>query len=670
MGQSSSSASSGRAAAPTQQQQQQQRSAGAAPSRSLSQQMVSACRRSGQQPLREAFVSCSSPSLPHASSPPAAAAAAAAAGLPVSYRGGCSSLPASSRGSSPAASRASSESSLLLPTPTPSRQQSFTFVPPAWRDPSFVSWTPQQQQQQRLQRSASSPVLPHAGQLSAAAAAAAAAAGAGAPRSAARRPAAAAAVAAAAAAAAPQQQQQQQLQQLQQLQREPCVVGWWEVEETKEVVYPCGRRVFRCTYCNAVLRRTKNFISSWPKVLFCESCRLLPQCNSCCKKAVPFIFSSSSGSSSRAEPVCNFGGLSTCGQCSLLRPVADAAALQPLVSSSRQLLRDFFAVRFTQQLLQSHARPEVLCCLAALRRAAAADDSSSSGRCTLLLDVPAAPQQQQQQQQQQQLLKADCHGDVQNLPFEITPVWHMQLSRGSSQNVYGRCEARALTFPAAPAAAAAAAAEAAAPRTYRVVQRILLSRGVPEGLFCGHLAHELLHAFIWLSLEGSSAVKIDLAAEEGLCNCILATALQVRVETLQKKREQLLDSLLKRGFAPQTNPSVKEIEGLPQTAEFLKAVCNLHAGARAPAAGCTYTPPLRARSRFQLEYELYLTEYELKVLNRRLGEMERDADPNYGVGYRTARALAMKCSMPKLVQILCIEGHSLDSFVRATQVCF
>lgn len=401
-------------------------------------------------------------------------------------------------------------------------------------------------------------------------------------------------------------------------------------------------------------------------------------------------------------------------------------------------------------------------------------------------------------------MRSNSAEEVQQLPFDVMPVWHMQLARAAGvSNIYGRCETRALTFPAVSfeeekerkekiketdtiqkttsmttpttpittesrtATTATAATTAAVTtktkhtiqpsRTYHVVQRILLSRGLPEALLEGHLVHELLHAFIWLDSDGCESMKIDLAAEEGLCNCILACALQVKVETLQKKRENIMRQLLKRGIKPKTNPGSKEIDGLKETRAFLQAVRSLRlerseqeeqeeekeekdeikdaetasqkeASARTPqilseneqeaneafsvsnkdlhlneeSEEGVHTPQLkttagnaystlfeqqqeieeenggkrdeeeaeeRSLSVFRTEYDLYVTEYELKVVNRRLAEMERDKDPAYGEGYRTTRKLAMQTKMKKLVSILNAFGHTINAFVHAAQTC-
>ncbi|KAL8448210.1 hypothetical protein Emag_003978 [Eimeria magna] len=192
---------------------------------------------------------------------------------------------------------------------------------------------------------------------------------------------------------------------------------------------------------------------------------------------------------------------------------------------------------------------------------------------------------------------------------------------------------------------------------------------MPEGLLYGHLVHELLHAFIWLFLDHKS-VKIALAAEEGLCNCILAAALQLRVEALQARREAALDALLRRGVAPKTDPGVKEVHGIPQAADFLKAVVEM--GSKASQTRNKEHLESRETEAKQtvasLEYQLYVTEYELKVLNRRLGEMEKDSDPAYGVGYRRIRDLVTNLPVVRMVEILGRHGETLESVIEASTV--
>lgn len=716
----------------------------------------------------------------------------------------CNSLPASAAGS-PWGSRTNSSSSISsvsANSPSPSRQQSFTFVPPSRQDSSFVAWSPQQAAEQRLQRTTSAPRLPHQDEIlqyslpeeplahtrrttyaPEALAAAAAQAAAAATATATTAAAAAAGVHAGTGILGGHHRypvgESVVLDGISQSsqQREPCLVGWAEVEETKEVSFTSGHSLFRCTYCNSVLRRTKNYISTWPKILFCEGCRALPQCNACCKKAVPFLYVGPDGKQRCSPPLLNFGGLSACGQCRLIKPVADEGALQPMVTKGRQLLRRLFDLEFTHRLVAPHTQPEVRSCLEVLRLS----DDLQNSECTVRLSPRTVAENavllQPQADEEGICKRSNSSDEVPQLPFDVTPVWHMQLAKGPGvSNVYGRCETRALTFPAAyyeeenekkkeesgerksdSNDETNTNRQPRPKKTFHVVQRILLSRGVPEALLEGHLVHELLHAFIWLASDGSESFKIDLAAEEGLCNCILACALQLRVEKLQRKREKLLAALRKRGIQPQTKPAVKEVNGLKETHAFLQAIRNLQVlrsredkgnsnakeskaseqkpkkavsfQSSAPTPQATPASPLKARGAAGLisegvldseaegeltagqtrrtgktgeqssmaatqaitlgeailppgedeaddddcsrcsEYDLYVTEYELKVINRRLGEMERDNDPAYGVGYRTARQLAMKTNMKKLVGILNAFGKSLDDFVQAAEVC-
>ncbi|CDJ61549.1 hypothetical protein, conserved [Eimeria maxima] len=636
----------------------------------------------------------------------------------------CNSLPASAAGS-PWGSRTNSSSSISsvsANSPSPSRQQSFTFVPPSRQDSSFVAWSPQQAAEQRLQRTTSAPRLPHQDEIlqyslpeeplahtrrttyaPEALAAAAAQAAAAATATATTAAAAAAGVHAGTGILGGHHRypvgESVVLDGISQSsqQREPCLVGWAEVEETKE--------------------------------------------------------------------------------CRLIKPVADEGALQPMVTKGRQLLRRLFDLEFTHRLVAPHTQPEVRSCLEVLRLS----DDLQNSECTVRLSPRTVAENavllQPQADEEGICKRSNSSDEVPQLPFDVTPVWHMQLAKGPGvSNVYGRCETRALTFPAAyyeeenekkkeesgerksdSNDETNTNRQPRPKKTFHVVQRILLSRGVPEALLEGHLVHELLHAFIWLASDGSESFKIDLAAEEGLCNCILACALQLRVEKLQRKREKLLAALRKRGIQPQTKPAVKEVNGLKETHAFLQAIRNLQVlrsredkgnsnakeskaseqkpkkavsfQSSAPTPQATPASPLKARGAAGLisegvldseaegeltagqtrrtgktgeqssmaatqaitlgeailppgedeaddddcsrcsEYDLYVTEYELKVINRRLGEMERDNDPAYGVGYRTARQLAMKTNMKKLVGILNAFGKSLDDFVQAAEVC-
>lgn len=553
-------------------------------------------------------------------------------------RQGFQSVPASCS-TSQAASRSSSRSSSGRSSPSVSRQQSFTFTPPSWQDASFVSWKPTHTAP-RLERSTSTPKLPqkkllteddyvepnryagfHDAPLADGASTAADLPETGMP-----------------------------------LRRQPCIVGWEEIEKTKMTLFPSGKTLYRCTYCNVPLKGVKNYIVTWTKVLFCGECKGIPQCNSCYKKAVPFVYIDADGLHKRMEPLHNFGGLNICGQCALINPVTDRSAVLDLVRRGRELLQALFAIKFTERLLAPHTEPEVVSCLEALRLAA-----DSNGGCKISVDPTACSKTPM-------VLRKNSSGEVAELPFDIAPVWHMQLCRNGSQNVYGRCETRALTFPSRqPAPGQHYHQNYNSPRTYRVIQRIMLSRGVPEGLIYGHLVHELLHAFIWLFLD-SSSVKIDTAAEEGLCNCILAAALQMRVETLRARREVALNALLRLGLYPKTNPGIKEVQGIPQTAEFLKAVVGM--GSKAGVSTSRLCgQALRAgaeQSCSYLEHQLYVTEYELKVLNRRLGEMEKDSNPAYGVGYRTIRHLATSLTVVQLIEILGKHGETLNSVVSAS----
>ncbi|OEH75570.1 uncharacterized protein LOC34623590 [Cyclospora cayetanensis] len=553
--------------------------------------------------------------------------------FPPSCRG-FQSVPAScstSRSASVSSSRASSGQN----TPSISRQQSFTFTPPSWQDASFVAWNPRQAIP-RLERSISTPKLPHQRILEEADY---------------YRRDMGSGVRYPAAAPSPVAEMSETAMPVR---REPCIVGWDEVEYSKATTFSSGRKVYSCTYCNTPLRRVKNYIMTWTKILFCQDCKSLPQCNACNKKAVPFIYTDANGLRRRVEPLCNFGGLNICGQCALINPVTERSVVLDLVKRARDLLQKLFAVKFTEQLLDAHTKPEVIMCLETMRLA-----GDSNGPYTMRVDSEIS-------KREPSVLRKTSSGEVAELPFDIGPVWHIQLSQDGNQNVYGRCESRALTFPPLLDALRADENAGKSPRTYRVVQRIMLSRGMPEGLIYGHLIHELLHAFIWLFLD-SNSVMVDLAAEEGLCNCILAAAIQQRVEALQARREAVRNALLRIGVKPKTNPGEKEVKGIPQTAEFLKALVEREAYSVLAKEEQTNTELLGGAQQtgFCLEYQLYVTEYELKVLNRRLGEMEKDSDAAYGVGYRTIRELAMSLTVVRLIEILGRHGEKLSSVVRA-----
>lgn len=140
------------------------------------------------------------------------------------------------------------------------------------------------------------------------------------------------------------------------------------------------------------------------------------------------------------------------------------------------------------------------------------------------------------------------------VPFQAVPLWVLNCRHtGKKQTFYGRCECREIDSGVedemGTCFAQAALSSSSYPPTFvcpgfsareredpvdfllspvdsrvRVVKRICVVLGVPEILFASFLAHELTHAFLWLSMP--RGVRLSKTDEEGLCGVASSIVLE------------------------------------------------------------------------------------------------------------------------------------------------
>lgn len=412
--------------------------------------------------------------------------------------------------------------------------------------------------------------------------------------------------------------------------RAPCIVGWGEVESPKVVCDKASRKIYYCTYCNRRLSSRRSFVISWKNVIFCDSCKRIPQCRACNKKAVPFVYTGADGIPCASIPE-DFEGLNLCGQCMLINPVdSDEKAIQGIEERAREFLGAFFGVVFNEELLSAQNEPEI-------------HNLRSLWGCKDTGVVEGFPEEQQPPKGSMKPKSTS------RLPFAVEPTGcHLM---GSSLNTYGQCQTMTVGIQSSHSVKQCSVE---GERKCRVVLRIMVARGLPEGLFLAHLVHELLHAFIYLSTD-AGCNRIGKASEEGMCNIVMAACLQARCEVLQRSRSEIIRRIEGIGLKASTKDRLEKLESLPKVKHLLESVRKLnereHERAQAwiiaesmliPIPGCLPS----------LYHQLGLIEYELRVLNKKLNAMEDDKHEEYGEGYRRMRSLADQLPLSKILRDL------------------
>lgn len=417
--------------------------------------------------------------------------------------------------------------------------------------------------------------------------------------------------------------------------RAPCIVGWGEVEAPKVVCDEASREFYYCTYCNHRLSSRRSFVISWKDVIFCESCKNIPQCKACNKKAVPFAYTDPDGLPCISKSA-DFEGLCICGQCMLIRPVgSDKLMIHGIEERARTFLEAFFGVAFNEELLSAQYEPEFDSIFRIL--------SGSK-------DTDVVQELRGKQQPSERNTKPKPFSSFPPLPFTVESTGcHLM---GRSRNIFGQCQTMTVTIPSR-----GTVTEYPVTRQTkcRLVLRILVARGLPESLFLAHLVHELLHAFIYLSTEGGCKRGIERSCEEGMCNTVMAACLHARCQVLQRRRKEIIDRLEGIGLRPMTKPRPEELDSLPRVKQLLRSARTLnepkHGSAEAWIVAESMLIPI-PRCIPSLYHQLGLTEYELKVLNKKLSAMEYDDHEEYGKGYRRMRSLAERLPLSKILRNL------------------
>ncbi|CBZ52107.1 conserved hypothetical protein [Neospora caninum Liverpool] len=384
----------------------------------------------------------------------------------------------------------------------------------------------------------------------------------------------------------------------------------------------------KCTFCGAELLTRKYFASAWPEFIMCAKCKDgLPTCHVCHRKAahaehtdicwLPSKFVGNKESSTTTgltdqenrrtlsggchRPPASIGGLNLCSECVLLFPVVEDKQVNRLFKEAVTILRKEASISFDDSRVFHQSR--------------LVEPATASG----LAD------------------KNGCGG----FPFPVHAVDLASLktsiyakhSLHGGHTTFGRCETLEIierqTNPPLVS-------------RMRAVRQILVAKGLPESVFLAHLAHELMHAFLWCSSNGGHATpSIDLAVEEGLCNVIAARVLELR--------DAQLASSEKRSLVGEQS-------------------CTARAGRQSDVSHAQESGK-RSRTSHLTSSEaaanVALIAYERKVIAVRLSMMSEDKDKIYGDGYRAVRRAVEALGIKRALQLVRTAGSSLEMFKRA-----
>ncbi|KEP64986.1 UNVERIFIED_CONTAM: hypothetical protein HHA_244400 [Hammondia hammondi] len=397
---------------------------------------------------------------------------------------------------------------------------------------------------------------------------------------------------------------------------------------------------FKCTFCGVALLTRKYFASSWPEFIMCARCtEVLPACHVCHRKAAPAAYaddicrlpskfvgqkptttglpdqeSSRSRTGGHHRPPGDVGGLNLCSECALLRPVVGDEQVSRLLEVAVAILRAEANISF---------------------------DDTRVFRPTLLAE-PAAT-----------LCKlADHQNKSAAFPFPVLAMdiaslktsVHAKHSIHGGHTTFGRCETLEITET-----------QTNAPRVSRTraIRRILVAKGLPESVFLAHLAHELMHAFLWCSTEGGqTAPSIDLAVEEGLCNVMAARVLEIR------------DAQLASIETP-TMVDGQRCADLSAKPSNQKAAETLNHAHRSGMGFSRTSHQKQTVNSTEVAANAALIAYERKVIAVRLSLMAEDKDKVYGDGYRAVKKAVEALGIKRALHLVRTQGISLEFFRRA-----
>ncbi|EPT30561.1 hypothetical protein TGME49_244400 [Toxoplasma gondii ME49] len=396
---------------------------------------------------------------------------------------------------------------------------------------------------------------------------------------------------------------------------------------------------FKCTFCGVTLLTRKYFASSWPEFIMCARCtEVLPTCHVCHRKAaraayaddicwlpskfvgkkkptatgLPDQESSRTGTGGHHRPPGDVGGLNLCSECALLLPVVGDEQVSRLLEVAVAILRAEANISFDDTRVFRPTllgEPAALCTFGDHRNKSAAFPFP-----VLAMDVAS--------------LKTSMHA---------------KHSIDGGHTTFGRCETLEITET-----------QTNAPRVSRTraIRRILVAKGLPESVFLAHLAHELMHAFLWCSTEGGqTAPSIDLAVEEGLCNVMAARVLEIRDAQLASIETPTMVDGQSCAY-----PFAK-----PSNQKAAEALSHAHGS----GMGVSRTSHQQTVNSTEAAANAALIAYERKVIAVRLSLMAEDKDKVYGDGYRAVKKAAEALGIKRALHLVRTQGTSLEVFKRA-----
>ncbi|PFH32889.1 hypothetical protein BESB_015020 [Besnoitia besnoiti] len=389
----------------------------------------------------------------------------------------------------------------------------------------------------------------------------------------------------------------------------------------------------RCSYCCATLRERKYFAAAWPELIMCARCSdALPSCHVCHRKAAevrhtqessqpwsqlcggeePLTSKTPTGTENgknatrlTQKPPVRVGGLNLCGGCASLGPVLNERQVERLLGEALEFLHEQANISFNDTKL--FPLPKVP-------------------------DTDATPPRNNDGQRRRLTFP---------YPVQAADLERMRASEfvpAGDATPFGCCETLEVLEKTKSGWLARSLS----------VKRILVAKGLPESVFRAHLAHELLHAFIWCTRGGErSATAIDRAVEEGLCNTVTSRVLQLRDSLLAAAERRT--ACAASGSKGQNQLISRDANQVPQHHGLVPAPQQKpNSGDASQTAGAAA-----------------LIAHERRVIAVRLGIMANDTDKIYGEGYRVVRKAVDECGFQKALHLVRTEGSSLEVFKKA-----
>nr|CEL67499.1 TPA: hypothetical protein BN1204_032990 [Neospora caninum Liverpool] len=402
-----------------------------------------------------------------------------------------------------------------------------------------------------------------------------------------------------------------------------------------------------CTYCGARLRSHKHLVQMWPEFIMCTPCAAGPSCSTCHRKAFDAVVDLKNGTKSYLCPHrSEEGGMHLCGHCALLCPVRSRRSLARSTATALAWLQSH-GVHFTDDLLKYQRTEDVEHLLERLDTQEALQahvncpagsspppkPGSAAGNRVFIRSHESLPGTLSIEQGRP--CEAFAGGATRthtptlqsqrSFTIAVEAVTFAELNPTPATNIYGRCETEKL--PVRPGTHGSSSVPE------RLVRRVGVVRGLPQTFFLSHLTHELLHAFIWCRQPGEGSLRLDV--EEGMCNWVSSAIFKDRLEAIDAREADLLAGETAAGVpSPLDSPVFSDIQR------------------DSPAA---------------VELEKLFLNFERRVINGRLGDMESDTHVCYGDGYRAMREVIAAIGLAKTVELTETYGDNLDNFVAAAR---